>query len=114
MALKHWLGYASAIATFVACAPAFAQESEASDQETIVVTGLRASMRSSQEIRRNSSQIVDSVVAEDVGKLPDNNVAEALARVTGIQIRRDSGEGNSVLIRGLPQIVTLLNGREVF
>ena len=53
-------------------------------------------------------------MAEDVGKLPDNSVAEALARVTGIQIRRDAGEANSVLIRGLPNVVTLLNGREVF
>jgi iron complex outermembrane recepter protein len=82
--------------------------------EEVVVTGFRESLQNAQELKRASLQVVDSIVAEDVGKLPDNNVAEALARVTGIQIRRDSGEANTVLIRGLPNIVTLLNGREVF
>jgi TonB-dependent receptor len=113
MAGKLLLGSASALAAlFACCAPAFAQE--AADDEEIVVTGVRASLRSAQEVKRNSDYVIDSVVAEDVGKLPDNNVADALARVTGIQIRRDSGEGNSVLIRGLPNVVSLLNGREVF
>jgi TonB-dependent receptor len=82
--------------------------------EEVVVTGVRASLDSAQNIKREASQVVDSIVAEDVGKLPDNNVADALARVTGVQIRRDSGEASAVLIRGLPNITTLLNGREVF
>lgn len=98
--------------------PAFAQGTDDlardADIEEIVVTGYRGSFANAQAIKRNAVQVVDSIVAEDVGKLPDNNVADALARVTGIQIRRDSGEANSVLIRGLPNIVTLLNGREVF
>ncbi len=82
--------------------------------DTVVVTGVRASLETAQELKKQSSQVIDSIVAEDIGKLPDNNVADALARVTGIQIRRDSGEANAVLIRGLPNITTLLNGREVF
>jgi len=82
--------------------------------EEIIVTGHRESAATAQAIKRSAIEVVDSIVAEDVGKLPDNNVADALARVTGVQIRRDSGEGNTVLIRGLPNIVTLLNGREVF
>ena len=82
--------------------------------EEVVVTGLRQSLESAQQLKKESSNVIDSIVAEDVGKLPDNNVAEALARVTGVQIRRDSGEANTVLIRGLPNITTLLNGREVF
>jgi len=82
--------------------------------EEVIVTGHRESAASAQAIKRAAREIVDSIVQEDVGKLPDNNVADALARVTGVQIRRDSGEGNTVLIRGLPNIVTLLNGREVF
>jgi TonB-dependent receptor len=98
--------------------PASAQSTSDGDETTlreeIIVTGHRASAASAQAIKKNAIQVIDSIVAEDVGKLPDNNVADALARVTGIQIRRDSGEGNSVLIRGLPNIVTLLNGREVF
>ena len=82
--------------------------------EEIVVTDVREAAAAAQEIKRSSDFVVDAVVAEDVGKLPDNSVAEALARVTGIQIRRDANEANSVLIRGLPDVVTLLNGRQVF
>ena len=82
--------------------------------EDVVVTDVRGAAAASQEIKQKSEFVVDAIVAEDVGKLPDNSVAEALARVTGVQIRRDAGEANSVLIRGLPDIVTLLNGRQVF
>ena len=82
--------------------------------EEVVVTDVRAAAAAAQEIKQRSDFVVDAIVAEDVGKLPDNSVAGALARVTGIQIRRDAGEANSVLIRGLPNVVTLLNGREVF
>ncbi|MFH7191347.1 TonB-dependent receptor plug domain-containing protein, partial [Klebsiella pneumoniae] len=67
----------------------------------IVVTGVRASLSSAQAIKRNADQIVDSIVAEDIGKLPDRNVAEALQRITGVQIQRSFGEGSQVAIRGL-------------
>lgn len=81
----------------------------------IVVTGVRASLSSAQSIKRNSQQIVDSVVAEDIGKLPDNNVVEALQRVPGIQVSpRARGESATVLIRGFPDVVTLINGRNIF
>jgi len=80
----------------------------------VTVTGVRRSAQSAQAIKRNADGVVDSIVAEDIGKFPDNNVAETLARVTGIQIRRDSGEASAVLIRGLPDVATLLNGRELF
>lgn len=81
----------------------------------IVVTGVRASIVGALNVRKNSVQIVDSVVAEDVGKLPDNNVVEALQRVTGIQITdRATGEAQTVTIRGLPDAVTTLNGINVF
>ncbi len=80
----------------------------------IVVTGVRASLQSAQSIKRNASSIVDSIVAEDIGKLPDNNATEALQRITGVQVSRDVGEGGSIAIRGLPQVETTLNGRETF
>nr|WP_246586801.1 TonB-dependent receptor [Stakelama flava] len=80
----------------------------------IVVTGVRASLQSAQNIKRNAGQIVDSVVAEDIGKLPDRNVAEALQRITGVQIQRSYGEGSSIAIRGLSQVRTEINGRDVF
>jgi len=80
----------------------------------IVVTGVRASLQSAEAIKRNSSQIVDSIVATDIGKLPDRNIAEALQRIPGIQVQRAYGEGSSVAIRGLTQVRTELNGRDIF
>jgi iron complex outermembrane recepter protein len=80
----------------------------------IVVTGVRASVKSALDEKKNSDQVRDSIVAEDIGKLPDNNVIEALQHVTGVQISRNAAEANQLLIRGLPDINTLLNGREIF
>ncbi|MBJ6123707.1 TonB-dependent receptor [Sphingomonas mollis] len=82
--------------------------------DDIIVTGVRASLASAQSIKRNATQIVDSIVAEDIGKLPDNTVADALQRVTGVQVTRGAGEAGTVLIRGLPNVATVLNGREAF
>lgn len=80
----------------------------------VVVVGRRASLVSAQAIKREAVGVVDAVVAHDINKLPDLNVTEALQRVTGVQIGRDRGEGSGVTIRGLTQVETLLNGREVF
>ncbi|WP_129793246.1 TonB-dependent receptor [Sphingosinicella sp. CPCC 101087] len=83
--------------------------------EVIVVTGVRAALAEALEIRRESTQIVDSVVAEDIGKLPDNNVIEALQRITGIQVtNRGAGEAAAISIRGLPDALTTMNGRNIF
>ena len=91
-----------------------ANAQDASSQD-IVVTGVRASIVGAINRRRNSTQIVDSVVAEDVGKLPDNNVVEALQRVTGVQVTdRGQGEAAGIQIRGLPDALTTLNGRNIF
>lgn len=84
------------------------------EDEIIVTAGIRQSLRTAANIKRNSPQIVDSIVSEDIGKLPDNNAAEALARVTGVQIERSGGEASNVLIRGLSTFVTTVNGREIF
>ncbi|MFV0623685.1 TonB-dependent receptor [Sphingomonas sp. ac-8] len=81
----------------------------------IVVTGVRGSIVGALNVRREATQIVDSVVAEDVGKLPDNNVVEALQRITGVQITdRAGGEAATVTIRGLTDPLTTLNGRNIF
>jgi iron complex outermembrane recepter protein len=88
---------------------------EQAEPEGIVVTGVRASIVGALDVRDRSVQIVDSVVAEDVGKLPDNNVVEALQRITGIQVTdRAGGEAATITIRGLPDPVTTLNGRNIF
>ncbi len=78
---------------------------------TIVVTGIRASIESATNAKRNSDQIKDVIDAEEVGKLPDTNVAEALQRVTGVQINRDLGEGNEIAVRGFSQNRVELNGQ---
>lgn len=92
-----------------------ARETESTELGEIVVTGVRASMIKGLEIKRESTQIVDSIVAEDIGKLPDNNVVEALQRVPGVQVtNRGAGEVGAVFIRGLPDITTTWNSRLVF
>lgn len=78
----------------------------------IVVVGIRGSVESAANMKRDSKQIVEAVVSEDVGKLPDNNVPEALSRVTGVQIERARGQGQSVTIRGLSEIQTTINGNQ--
>ncbi len=90
-----------------------APAADAADQD-IVVTGFRKSLATAQAIKFNADQFVDSITATDIGKLPDKNVAEALQRISGVQITRNYGEGSSVAIRGLTQVKTELNGRDVF
>jgi len=80
----------------------------------VVVRGVRASLATAQDIKQDKIEIVDSVVADDIQKLPDLSVTDALQRITGIQIGRDRGEGTAVTIRGLTQMETTLNGREIF
>ena len=88
--------------------PAFAQDQ--GQIETVVVSGFRASLASALEAKQNSSLIMESVVAEDIGKMPDQDVAESLQRLPGVQINRDQGKGSTVLINGLRQNLTTLNG----
>ena len=88
---------------------------DVTEVDEVVIRGVRASLAQSIDIRRNSVQIVDSVVAEDIGKLPDNNVVEALQRVSGVQVpNRSGGEADAISIRGLPDISTTWNGRNIF
>ncbi len=108
--------------TALATAPAWGQASSVSDagqpqdtqtDEDIVVTGIRQSLGAARDIKRDATQFVDAIVADDIGKLPDRNVAESLARVSGIQVDRGIAEGTSVSVRGLRQNVFLFNGRQI-
>jgi len=102
---------ATSLAAGIMTMPGWAQDTSSPGEiETIVVTGIRGSLENSAAIKRSSKQIVDVVTAEDVGKLPDNNVIEALSRVTGVQISRSHGEGSSISIRGMTEVGTTLNG----
>jgi len=92
-----------------------AQEEAPENVEVIEVSGIRASLNKAINIKRQNLQIVDAIVAEDIGKFPDNNVVEALQRVTGVQVTdRTSGEVNTVTIRGLSDVTTTVNGRNIF
>lgn len=97
----------------LAMAPAFAQDAVGAPPpgDEIVVSGIRASLEQAADIKREADQVVDVITAEDVGKLPDANVAEALQRVTGVQITRVFGEGQSVSVRGLQQVRVEVDGR---
>ena len=76
----------------------------------IVVTGFRASLLSALNNKRNSDLPIESIAPEDIGKFPDQNVAESLQRLPGVQIDRSQGKGTAVLIDGLRQNLTTLNG----
>jgi len=87
-----------------------------SGDNAIVVTGLRRALQSARNIKRNSPQVVDAVVAEDIGKLPDITVSDTAARIPGVQVERAGGEANRVLLRGLDNVyyTTTYNSRELF
>ena len=110
-ATASWLAM---LAATVQCA--VAQTNDNQNVETVVVTGIRASLQSALDIKKNSDQFVDSIVAQDIGKLPDNQVVDALQHVSGIQVQHGNGTGENdqIWIRGLPDVATLLNGREIF
>jgi len=94
-----------------------AQDNIPAEDETdaIVVTGVRASLDRSIDLKRFSSGVVDGISAEDIGKFPDTNLAESLQRITGVSIDRVNGEGSKVTVRGFGpgyNLVTL-NGRAI-
>ncbi|MBU2068952.1 MAG: TonB-dependent receptor [Gammaproteobacteria bacterium] len=83
--------------------------------EYIQVSGIRSSIKESLFQKQNATSVVDLVVADDIGKFPDENLAEALQRIPGITITRNGGEGQNILVRGLGggYNVTTLNGRKL-
>jgi TonB-dependent receptor len=78
-------------------APAEAQPKAAD----IVVTGFRASLKSALGLKRQSSEIIDAINAEDIAKFPEANLAESIQRISGVSIGRDNGEGRQITVRGL-------------
>ena len=81
---------------------------------TITVTGYRASLEKALDIKRGEAGVVDAIVAEDIGKFPDLNLAESLQRIPGVVITRDAGEGRNISVRGLgPDFTRVrINGME--
>lgn len=144
---------AIALGVFGAAAPAYAQDTPATQDTTtagdtanasgdaiaqstspqaaaagnqansVVVTGIRSSLQSSQNIKRNSDTVVDVITSTDIGALPDRSVTEALQRVPGVAMTRFAGasdpdhfsaEGSGVTIRGLTFVASEFNGRDTF
>jgi len=72
-----------------------------SDASTVTITGQRASLRKALEMQEKADNIVSVVSSDDIGGLPDKNAAEAVARLPGIAVQRDQGEGRYISVRGL-------------
>jgi TonB-dependent receptor len=95
--------------------PALAQQTSETLEE-VVVTGIRGSLTSSMNLKRDAQGVLDGIVAEDIGKFPDTNLAESLQRISGVSIDRSNiGEGQRVTVRGVgPDFnLVLLNGRQM-
>ena len=112
----------------LACAMLMAASGAANAQQTgapaakdeaalssVVVVGIRGSLESSLNLKRNGQGVVDGISAEDIGKFPDTNLAESLQRISGVSIDRSIGEGSKVTVRGVgPEFnLVLLNGRQM-
>jgi len=121
----------SAIALTAMTAPAIGQTTPAaaaaepsdSGPKEITITGIRASLANSQNIKRNADTVVDAITASDIGALPDRSVTEALQRVPGVAMNRFAGsndpdhfsvEGSGVVVRGLNFVRSEFNGRDTF
>ncbi|MGH1420299.1 MAG: TonB-dependent receptor [Hyphomonas sp.] len=87
-----------------------AQVEETKQLDKVVVTGIRSSLQSALEEKKNAASLVEIIQAEDIGKLPDQNLAEVLENVTGIQITRTAGVGTGVQIRGTNSNRVEING----
>jgi hypothetical protein len=116
------VAWASSVALLTGAAAVHAQTPPANAAsapqalETVVITGIRKSLDSAVTLKRESRGLVDGIVAEDIGKFPDTNLAESMQRIAGVSIDRSaSGEGSKVTVRGVgPDFnMVLLNGRQM-
>ncbi|MBD8631711.1 TonB-dependent receptor [Oxalobacteraceae sp. CFBP 8755] len=125
--MKHLNRSAIAVGVAHLCwlSAAFAQEAAPAPAEAqvVTITGQRAALNSAQQLKKNSDEVVDSIVADDIGKLPDKSITEVLQRIPGVTIDRTmsrsdpehfSVEGSGVSIRGLTWVRSELNGRDSF
>lgn len=108
--------YASSISALLLAMPAYSAEESTKaatdDVEVIEVKGIRGSLSSALSEKRDSSNLIEVIQAEDIGKLPDQNLAEVLENVTGIQITRTAGIGTGVQIRGSNSNIVQINGMQ--
>lgn len=102
------------VAPTAAWAQDAAPPAEDAPADEIIVTGFRQSLQAAINLKKNSVAAVDAIVAEDIAKFPDQNLAESLQRIPGISISRDAGEGRAITVRGLSSQFTRVrvNGME--
>lgn len=121
--LKHALLVSAGLASLAAALPVAVQAQTAppaaaatpADETVVVVTGFRGSLRSALSIKKNSAGTVDAILAEDIAKFPDSNLAESMQRIPGVTLARgDGGEGRNISVRGLGPTFTRvrINGME--
>lgn len=119
---RNLLSVALASATMLIATGAHAQsvgdtqgQADAKDLDAVVVTGIRASIESSIDTKKEATSIVEAITAEDIGKLPDISIAESIARLPGLTAQRVAGRAQVISVRGLSPdfATTLLNGREM-
>ena len=105
--------------SFSAHAQDAGQEPSSDDQatqlDTVTVTGYRVSLEKSQAVKRTANAIVDAISAEDIGKFPDTNAAESLSHLPGVTVDRQFGEGEKVSINGTDPALNrvLVNGQTI-
>ena len=107
--VRSLLGATSVIGLLAVGSSAFAQvtsgdtpvAADSDEGDVVVATGFRQALEDALALKRNSDKIVDAISAEDIGKTTDQNIAEALQRITGVSIERDNGEGSTVTVRGV-------------
>ncbi|MEN0035883.1 MAG: TonB-dependent receptor [Cellvibrio sp.] len=103
---------ASAIATYALAGLSGVALAQDDSVEEVIVTGIKGSLQRAMDIKRDATGVVDAISAEDIGKMPDSNLAESLQRIPGVSIDRVNGEGSKVTVRGLGSgynLVTLNN-----
>ena len=120
-ALLQTTPVAAAVAA-VLCSGSLAQAQQAAPSaapppavETVTVTGIRRGIESAINVKKNAGNIVEAISSEDIGKLPDNSIAESIARLPGVAAQRVAGRAQVISVRGLSPdfATTLLNGREM-
>ncbi len=105
---------ALAAATGVSHAQTAATPAATGGAETITVTGYRSSLEKALDLKRKSDNSIDAIYAEDIAKFPELNLGDAIARVPGVSLQKEGGEGRNISVRGLGPNFTriLVNGME--
>ena len=106
---------AMSTAALAQTAPQPAPQEDESSVDEVVVTGIRATQRNSIAVKRETATIVDAIVNDEIGSLPDNSVGDTLERITGVTADRFKGNANELSVRGLGPTLSFstFNGREV-